>query len=234
MLPQEHMPWLLDQPSDVLSHRVAQESLFASTYFITTMPSRLDAIFIGTIRRELTRNLGRMQTYLFDELRENIDATMGMNQHIWHEVDLFESLQIIIYKSTNRILLGSPPCHDENYLHAAKSFAFWFGLSSTFLGQVVPPFLRPFLETLFRIPTGVYKKRCTNFLLPLIEKRLEKIRRKKADPTSDFEEPNDLISSFARTYIEFDSRSPLPMKEVTESFMVVVGWCCFCPPSSTI
>lgn len=207
LLPQEYIAWLMEQPDDVLSQRIAQEKQFPTHYFIPESHENFVGLLSLVIRRDLTRNLARIQSDVFDELHESIDATIGMDEESWREISLFPALQSIVYRATNRVFLGSPLCRDKSYLHAIDSLTVWLGFAVVLLGQIVPPLFRPILAFFFKIPYSVYKKKCFRFLVPLLQSRLEDIRRKMADPSIEYDAPNDLITWLSKAVIDCEDKT---------------------------
>lgn len=60
---------------------------------------------MDVVRKDLTRNLGRLQPDLFSDIKESIDDTFGMDTRNWNEICLFEAMQKTIFKSTIRVFV---------------------------------------------------------------------------------------------------------------------------------
>lgn len=194
MLPKENIRWLMDQPDAVLSERAVQHEKFALKYLIPPMDYHQENSMVLAIRRELTRNLGKTQAGVFDTMRETIDATMGVDDASWQQICLFQTMQKVVFKATNRILVGSPLCNDEKYLDSLGQFSTWLGAGAVIIGQYVPWFLAPLLGYLASIPVNIYRRKSLRFLVPVIEDRIENTQRKKTDPSYEYDEPKDLIT----------------------------------------
>ena len=44
---------------------------------------------MDVVRKDLTRNLGRLQPDLFSDIKESINDIFGMDMCIWNEIRLF-------------------------------------------------------------------------------------------------------------------------------------------------
>lgn len=194
MLPKEHIRWLIDQPEDLLAdHAVTMERL-ALKYLTPKMdPTHIESM-IRTVKRELGRNFGNTQAALFNKLRESIDATIGLDESSWRQVCLFQIMNTVVFQSSNAILVGSPLCHNEKYLGSIGSFSTWLGMSAVIIGQYVPWFTAPLFGTLASVAVNLYRRRCLKFLLPVVKERMEKIKRKRSDPSFIYDETKDVMT----------------------------------------
>jgi len=179
MLPQEHIRWLMAQPETVLSRRDVQQEKFAARYIIPEIEKSLDALIVNVVRRDVTRFIGKSQADVFDELRQSVDATLGIDEVGWQRVCLFEAMQAIISRSTNRMVIGLPLCRDLNYLHSSNIYSTLLGSTMAIAGQVVPWFLRIPVAFLFRLPTYVYKQRSLKKLIPRVKHLMEEVKQER-------------------------------------------------------
>lgn len=123
-----------------------------------------------------------------------MDNGLGLNDGCWNEVCIAKVMEAVILKSTSRIFVGSPLCHDQDYLNYSASFATWLGGGSIIVGQYMPWMMRPLFGYLGSLPVYYYKQKSLKFLLPLIRDRMGNIKRKRADASFDFDEPKDLVT----------------------------------------
>ena len=223
MVPKEHIGWLMDQPGDVLSGRKVQEEKFAFKYIVPTFDLHSDLGLINVIRRDLTRNLGRTQADIFEEMRRSIDATMGLEDASWREVSLFPIMQEIVFRSTLRVLVGLPLCRDEKYLRFLSSFAVWLGFGAVVVGQLVPWFLSPLLGLLVTIPVHISKARSLRHLTPIVSQRMENIKRMRADSSFVYDEPKDVITWYVMNVLDGESTRQSNPETVAEKLLFVVS-----------
>ena len=184
----------MGQPDDVLSSRTAIDKRLAFKWLIPTFDIHEDLFLTDVIRRDVTRNLGRTQADMFDEMRQSIDAVFGLDDITWREFNLSQAMRTIIFRSSNRVLLGPSLCRNQEYQKSSETFSTWLGASAIAIGQLVPWFLSPFLGHLIAIPVYVCRNRALKFLVPVIKERMENIKRKRTDPSDVYDEPKDLIT----------------------------------------
>lgn len=223
MVPREHIGWLMDQPAEVLSERKVQGEKFGFKYIVPTFDLHSDLGLTDVIRRDLTRNLGRTQAAVFDEMRQSIDATMGLEDASWREVSLFQTMQKVVFQSTLRVLVGLPLCRDENYLRSSSSFSVWLGCSAVVVGQLVPWFLSPFLGLLVAIPVHISKVQSLRYLTPIVKERMDNVKRKRVDPSYVCDEPKDVITWYVMNVLDNDSTSQSTPAAVAERLLFLVS-----------
>ncbi len=125
---------MADQPETVLSARLPQVGRFAIDYLAPGLDVNHDLFMIDIARKDLTRNLGRLQPSIYHDIRESIDELMGIDIDCWREVCLWDTMQKTIFKSTNRVFVGLPLCQDEGYLRSSAAFANWLGAGAIIVG----------------------------------------------------------------------------------------------------
>ena len=192
-LPQEHISWLIAQPDNILSARIPQESRIAIQYTMPTIDFSHD-MFQVDIRKVLTPNLGKLQEMIFLNMRESIDKVMGTKSDSWRDVNLFKTMEGIMFSSLNRIAVGQPLCSDEGYLNSLSNLLTWLGGSGLVVGQLMPPFLKPVTGYLTAIPIHILKRRALSFLRPVIQAQRVSYQRKVKEPSFDVEESDNLLS----------------------------------------
>ncbi len=167
---------------------------FAIDYLCPGLDVNHDAFMMGAVRKELTRNLGRMQPTIIEDIRGHIDDAMGLDTESWHEVCVEKAMKAVIFPATSRILVGSGLSTNENYLHYSIAFATWLGGAAILVGQYTPWMIKPLFGYFLALPIFYHRKKALKFLLPVIQDRIDNIKRKRADPSFEFEEPRDLIT----------------------------------------
>ena len=191
MIPQEHVRWLMDQPDGILSERKVQNEKFCIGYLIPPIDHYHESSLMTAVRRELTQNLGKTQADVFTTMRDSIDSTLGLDDASWHEINLYQTMQEVVFKATSRILVGAPLCHDAKYQESISKFSVWLGALAIIIGQYMPWFLTPILGHLAFFPVNMYRKKAMRLLLPVCEERMKSM----ASATKDVsDEPKDLIT----------------------------------------
>ena len=217
IVPPEHIAWMSDKPEHVLSARRTQVPMsdisqrsslgedmltlrstqagrFAIDYLCPSLDYNHDAFMIGAARKDLTRNLGRMQPDMIGDIHSTIDKAMGLDNCYWKEVCITQVMEEVVFKSTSRALVGSPLCTNEHYIRYLIAFATWLGGCAILVGQYVPWIMKPPIGYLAALPIYYYKQQAMKFLVPVVRDRMANIKRKRADPSFNFEEPKDLLT----------------------------------------
>ena len=223
MVPKEHIKWMIEQPETVLSARLPQVGRFAIDYLAPGLDVTHDLFMMDAIRKDLTRNLGRLQPIIYQDIRESIDELMGTDTDGWREVCLWETMQKIIFKSTNRVFVGLPLCQDEGYLRSSAAFANWLGAGAILVGQYMPSLFKPLFGYLMAIPIYIEKNKAFGYLMPASKERMENIRRKRSDPTFEFEEPKDMITWVATAVIDNPTTRHSNPKGLAERVLFLVS-----------
>ena len=197
--------------------RLAIEYLFPGLDF------NHDAFIIGAIRKDLTRNLGKMQPAMIEDIHGHIDDAMGLDTESWHEVCVEKTMEAVVFPATNRILVGSGLSTNDNYLHHSISFATWLGGATIMVGQYTPWMIKPLFGYLLALPIFYHRKKALNFLLPVIQDRINKIKRKRADQSFEFEEPRDLITWMAIAMLDHTETRDNPPEFVAVRLLFFVS-----------
>ena len=223
MVPKEHLRWIADQPETVLSAKLPQMGRFAIEYLAPGLDINHELFMIDIARKDLTQNLGRLQPSVYDDIRESIDELMGIDTNCWREVCLWDTMQKTIFKSTNRVFVGLPLCQDEGYLRSSAAFANWLGVGAIIVGQYMPSVFKPWFGYLTAIPIYIQKTKSFGYLLPMLKQRMENIRRKRTNPSFEFEEPIDMITWMTTAVIDNPSTSHSKTEALAERILFLVS-----------
>ena len=181
---------------------LTQVGRFAINYLCPGLDFDHDAFMMGAVRKDVTRNLGRMQPAIIEDIRNTIDNAMGLDRESWREVCITKAMEDVVLRSTSRVLVGSPLCHNEEYLQYTIAFATWLGAGAILVGQYMPWIMKPFFGYLGALPVYYYKQKALKHLLPVIRERISNMKHKRADPTFEFEEPKDLITWMTQAVLD--------------------------------
>lgn len=220
MLPPEYLKWMLEQPDSVLNPRAADSEKLAFRY-ISPLMTHPEHVMKDVIRKDLTRNLGKLHAEIFEELRQSVDDTLGTRDS-WTEINLFHAMEMIVIRSSSRILVGLPLCHNEKYQSAMRTMALLFGASSVIIGYM-PWFVRPVLGFLLSLPVRIYKARALKFILPLITESMESLKRESVDPTYPCRSPNNFIRWMVTAALNSKSTTMTSPEAIAERFLFIVS-----------
>ena len=193
MIPPEHLGWFVEQPESIVAARGAQVGRFALPYLVPTLNFHHDMYMAETLRKELTRNLPKVQPDVFHDMRESVEATLGTDYDSWKEMPLFDTMSVVVFKSISRVLLGQPLCHNNQFLESLGAYAKSLGFAAVIVGQLTPQVLKPVLGYALAIPIFVTQRMAFRYLVPEIKHRMATYKRKKAEPGFSEEEPKDML-----------------------------------------
>ena len=75
----------------------------------------------------------------------------------------------------------------------------------------MPLMMKPSLGYLLALPSYHYKQKALKVLLPVVEDRMTNMKRKRADPSFEYEEPKDLITWMTQAVLDnIDTRMVPP------------------------
>ena len=175
---------------------------FAINYLCPGLDFNHDGFIFAAVRKDLTRSLGSMQPEMVEDIRFTIDNALGLDDESWKEVCISEAMEEVIVRSTSRFLVGSPLYHNKEYLHYSLSFSKWLGGGSMLVGQYMPWMIKPFFGYLGALPVYYYKRKALNFLMPVLQERMDNIKRARSDPSFEFAEPKDLITWMTQAVLD--------------------------------
>lgn len=207
MLPPAHVPWLLSQPDSVMDlHEVIQSSLsfgIASPHDAVLMNPFHDEI----VKRQLTRHLEAVTPAVVEELGTALDEQWDLDTDEWHKVCIWESMQAIIARTSNRVFVGLPLCRDKRFLHHARAFAVTMVNQIGVVKYLLPAVLAPLLGHIFALPCHFHDWAASRLLIPTIETRLAALRSPN-ESSKDQPQPNDLLQWLIQHALSSPSCTP--------------------------
>lgn len=225
MLPQEHISWLVDQSDSVLSVQAIRKKGLAIDWLLPAVANPLHDMFLyDVVRRDLPRNLGKLQPDMFQEMRQAIEGTMGMNSDDWHEICLCQTMRIILKRVSHRVLFGLPLSQDAKFGSSLKSFAGWFGTGAFVAGQLAPWPFRPILATLAAVPIYIHMSFAMRAILPEVNSRIESLKRKRGDASRISDEPQDFMTWYVVAVLDSGIAESLKTPEAMAHRLLLLVW----------
>jgi hypothetical protein len=179
--------WIVDQADSVLSAPQAQRDSLLTDYTLMDPSMARNPIQEIIVRRHLTRSLGSLIEEIEEELAVGVTHYWGKDAESWTEVPVFDTMNKVVARASNRIFVGLPLCENyrvcsinilltrvgrnDDYLDNAGSFAGDVALSGTLL-KLVPAMLQPFLAWIFVLPNRYHLYKASKFLIPFIKQRM--------------------------------------------------------------
>ncbi|KAI6908595.1 hypothetical protein KC318_g3194 [Hortaea werneckii] len=193
ILPPSHHAWIAGQPEHVLSDDVVQDELLGLPYF-THGPSTAAIHDFTVIRRDLTRQMGKLVPEMLDEVDAGFTEYFGTSNE-WREVRAIEAILKVSQRAIERVFVGLPLCRDESYLAAVRRWMMGFAICGALYRSFLPGILKPVLAHLLAIPLVVVKWLALRKTLPLIRRRMldfdHQLREKGAEKNGRV--PNDML-----------------------------------------
>ncbi|KAK7920497.1 hypothetical protein PG985_008519 [Apiospora marii] len=172
LLPAQEGKWLIDQPEDVLSMH-QQTDLHFQTAHKTVYPLRNQA-HVHLVTTKLTRQVGNLVPTLMDEIEVAMLRAWGptpTNETGWQEVDVFDTLRVVIGQVTNRVFVGAPLCRNRELLDAGVAYAQAIPVAAQLI-SLFPASLRFLVAPFITMPNRAYEKKWFKLVVPEIEARL--------------------------------------------------------------
>lgn len=223
MIPPEHIKWLIEQPESILAaHGPLRESV-GIPYLIPTMDQSHDMYIMDVVRKDLTRNLGKLQPEIFRDLKESVDRLFGTDQENWKEIRLYQTLEKILFQSFNRAFVGVPLCNNVTFLRASAMFSNLLGLGAVLVGELLPLCLKPWIGYPLAVPIGIAESLSYRYLVPEINRRMVNTRRKKAESTFRWDEPKDMLTWIVAASLERDDPQAQRPDKIAQGLLFLVS-----------
>lgn len=215
------MPWLLDQPDEVLSTSAFHYDVLEGEYAFLHPHILQDPYHEHVVHKYLPRRLAAMVPDMEDELSSAFDDTWGTDTQKWKDIGVFDNLMNIIPRATNRMVVGLPLCRNEDYLSNMKSFTNDVVTAAMVVLRFTPHWLKSVVGRIATMPNTYHWKNTAKYTLPMIIDRLANIRKKKEDPTFDWIEPNDYISWHINIALAEDRQDELTPEMISRRLMPI-------------
>ena len=193
VIPREQLPWLLEQPDNVLSTSAYHYTTLEGDYAFTDPQMLKDPFHEHVVHKYLPRNLSKIVPGIQEEVENAMDISWGLDTRSWKRLTVWDNLMFIISHVTNRMFVGLPLCRNKDYLDNMSSFAMDV-VASLFMLSFVPTWLKPIAGPIITIPNRRHWAATAKYTLPLIDERKGMMQRKKEDKTLEWEEPNDYLT----------------------------------------
>lgn len=110
IMPASAIRWMQSQPNNVLStqHAVVEVDVgvynIGAKYFLENWPTTL-------VKREMNNILENIAASLDDELKFSFDSRFGINTEEWRELNVLETVKLIVAQGSSRAVMGLPLCN---------------------------------------------------------------------------------------------------------------------------
>ncbi|KAI0486735.1 cytochrome P450 [Xylaria cf. heliscus] len=194
ILPPSHIPWLLEQPDDVLSQEHVNRQFLQAKYAFFHADRVEDPVHPEVIQHQLTKKIGGFTDDIVDEARAVLEDCWGTDTEEWREVRVYDTMLHVIARLSIRVLMGREFCLDETFMSICSHFIRKVAIAAAAI-SLFPGFLKPIVGPIFTLFDYILYRRCRRFLMPIIYERLERLKNSDAEKTP-LEDPtlhNDFI-----------------------------------------
>ena len=173
VLPPSHLQWLISQPENVLSGTKAFDNLIATEY-VCHGPNVAAVHDFTVLRRDLTRNLGRLLPGMLDELTTSFEEDLNVGTDEWQDAKVIDCIQAAVRKTANRAFIGLPLCRDKNYISILRKWDIAVAVAVGVIQHMIPQPLKPLLAPVATLPLQFLTWQLNRMLLPIIKSRMRK------------------------------------------------------------
>ncbi|TGJ80940.1 hypothetical protein E0Z10_g7830 [Xylaria hypoxylon] len=207
VLPPSQIPWLMEQGEDVLSQEHVNRQFLEADYTFFHANMVEGSVHPEIIQHQLTKKMNGFADDIVDEVRACLEDYWGTDTEEWHEVRVYDTLLLVITRMSIRVFMGLPFCRDETFLSICSNFIRKVALAAAAI-SLFPEFLKPDPEKealtcencrivgpIFTIFDYILYRRCSRFIMPVIQERLNRLRKPDTDkpPLEDPIVHNDYV-----------------------------------------
>ncbi|KAI0425470.1 cytochrome P450 [Xylaria sp. FL1042] len=174
VLPPSQIPWLMEQPDEVLSQMHVNRQ-FLEADFTFFHANRADIpVHPEVIAHQLTKRIGSFADDVADEVRACLDEYWGTDTEEWREVKVYDTLLLVITRMSIRVFMGRPLCRDATFVAICSNFIRKVVLAATAI-SLFPAFLKPIVGPIFTLYDYILYRRCSTYIMPMIHERLAQL-----------------------------------------------------------
>ncbi|WDK19393.1 cytochrome P450 [Colletotrichum graminicola] len=194
IMPTSYMRWVQNRPETELDLNEAFSEIDQVSWALGHDRYVVDAWQGTLVKTELNAVLENICAALNDELGVAFDKWFGTDQE-WKEIDLFQSVKMVVAQAASRFTIGLDLCRNEEYLNLSFDIVDQLILNAGASGAS-PRILRPLVGTLinFKMRSKINKLR--RMFEPGWKKRIETLKYDRDDP--NHVEPQDHMQMMAR------------------------------------
>ncbi|RMJ16297.1 hypothetical protein CDV36_004058 [Fusarium kuroshium] len=192
ILPRSQIPWMMDQPDRVLSAVKAHDQILYTEYNFLGKDLAEEPFASRVVHKYLARHLPSLIQPIEEEVNAAVQDSLKLGDG-YTRVNLWDLWMAIVPRVTNRLLIGKDTCRDEIFLQSMIRFTDDV-VRNSFLLHAFPKILHPIVGRLLTIPNYLHWRSASRRVLPVIQQRLENMRRKEKGELKDWIPPEDFIT----------------------------------------
>ncbi|KAL4940552.1 cytochrome P450 [Aspergillus oleicola] len=172
----------MSQPDSVLSVGEAFAEIDQAEYSIGHSKYIVDAWQGNLVKTELNAALENIVQALNDELGVAFDRYFGTDEEGWREIELLETVRLIVAQAASRFTVGLPLCRNDEYVKDCFDAIDGCVIVAGVVGGT-PSVLRPLVGPLVGLKPRLATRRLRKHLKPLYYGRLDALKYARDDPS---------------------------------------------------
>ncbi|KAI0131963.1 cytochrome P450 [Xylariales sp. AK1849] len=190
IMPNKSLPWVLSQPSNIINIEHAYHDINGLHYSLGSDKYMLDRWQGMLVSKYLNKVLDSIVLSMNDELKFAFDRRFGTDRTQWRELDLNETVRMIVVQAMNRFQIGLPLCRNEQYLKTMANILddmIMSGATTLAAPAFLRPLVSPFAHWRLRRRIGKVRKQIES----LFAERCKALQQGSDDPA--YKEPLDFF-----------------------------------------
>ncbi|PKY07894.1 cytochrome P450 [Aspergillus campestris IBT 28561] len=197
ILPQSAMRDIMARPEKELSHADAVLELVQLKYAFGHEKYKADPWPCMLVKSDINANLEAVCDGMNEELKYASERYIGCDTEAWKEVNLTETIRMVMMAAASRFTVGFPLCRNEEYLRACWKVNDGIVMNGGLTGAT-PRLLRPIFGPLVTINLRRSIEDVKKQVEPIYHQRLQALSRQNSAQKPDSEEPRDLFQQMLR------------------------------------
>ncbi|KAJ9262865.1 hypothetical protein DTO021C3_2979 [Paecilomyces variotii] len=192
ILPQSTMLGILGRPEHELSHADAVLELVQLKYALGHEKYKADPWPCMLVKSDINSKLEAVCEGMNEELKYGFDKYIGCDKESWKEVDLLETIRMVMIAAASRFMVGSPLCRNEVYLRACWKVNDGIVINGGLTGAT-PRLLRPIVGPLVTMNLRRNIEQVRNQVEPIYRQRVQALSQHNNSGKLDGKESQDLF-----------------------------------------
>ncbi|KAJ5862687.1 hypothetical protein N7455_006755 [Penicillium solitum] len=197
VLPQSTMRDIMARPEKELSHADAVLELVQLKYALGHEKYKADPWPCILVKLDINSKLEAVCDGMNEELKYAFDKYIGCETESWKEVDLLETIRMVMIAAASRFTVGFPLCRNEAYLRACWKVKDEIMMNGGLTGAT-PRFLRPIIGPLITMNLRRNIEQVNKQVEPIYRQRIQALSQQNSAGKPDSEEPQDLFQQMLR------------------------------------
>ncbi|KAI1349019.1 cytochrome P450 [Xylaria sp. FL0043] len=174
VLPPSQIPWLMEQPDEVLSQMHVNRQFLEADYAFFHANRADSPVHPEVIAHQLTKRIGGFANDVVEEVRACLDEYWGTDTEEWREIKVYDTLLPVITRMSIRVFMGRSLCRDDTFVAICGNFIRKVVLAAAAI-SLFPAFLKPIVGPIFTLYDYYLYRRCSSYIMPIIHERLDQL-----------------------------------------------------------